>query len=314
MLLYARSDTHFLLYIYDNLRNALLDRALSRAQSPLPSSTAPSPSNSNLPDPSHALIKEVMSRSEETALRTYEKEGYDAEGGTGNGGWDALLKKWNREALLVEGTQRRVFLSVHAWRDRIAREEDENTRSVPIHDASLPADPSLNRYVFPNHYLLRLAEHPPTDIAALISVFRPIPPVIRRRAKELFEVIRESVSLGQPIIPKNPLPKAESLPAEGGSDTNVNTPLLWPNGKFHIPCVAAILRVFISLHIVSQIGNAVVSSSSSLFGSTLVATPLKKHNPYSTAKSSLFGNPKETLSPAVSDCALYLDFWHLSYM
>ena len=33
MLLYARSDTHYLLYIYDCLRNALLDRATSQAHS-----------------------------------------------------------------------------------------------------------------------------------------------------------------------------------------------------------------------------------------------------------------------------------------
>jgi exosome complex exonuclease RRP6 len=34
MVKYARADTHFLLYIYDNLRNALLDRAVSRSASP----------------------------------------------------------------------------------------------------------------------------------------------------------------------------------------------------------------------------------------------------------------------------------------
>jgi exosome complex exonuclease RRP6 len=136
MLLYARSDTHFLLYIYDNLRNALLDRALSRAQSPQPSSqpeithstlTPQSISNSTLSDPSHALIREVLSRSEETALRVYEKEFYDADGGSGPGGWNVLLKKWNKEVLLTDGMQRRVFLGIHAWRNRVAREDDEST-------------------------------------------------------------------------------------------------------------------------------------------------------------------------------------------
>jgi len=63
MLKYARSDTHFLLYIYDNLRNALLDRSGGK------------------PD----LIRMVLSRSEETTLRTYEREVYDFD--TGLGPW-----------------------------------------------------------------------------------------------------------------------------------------------------------------------------------------------------------------------------------
>ena len=142
MLQYARSDTHFLLFIYDNLRNALLDRAQSRAQSraesPASSSSTPAP----VPDPSippaHVLVREVLARFEETALRVYEKEVYDAEGGSGPGGWDGLARKWNKIALMAGSTlgeadnamrvQRAVYRAVHAWRDRIAREEDESTR------------------------------------------------------------------------------------------------------------------------------------------------------------------------------------------
>ena len=117
MLFYARSDTHFLLYIYDNLRNALLDRALSHVELAQPSND------------SSTLIREVLARSEETALRTYEPQLYDAEGGSGRGGWEALARKWNKGALL-EGSQRGLFLAVHTWRDRVAREDDESTRFV----------------------------------------------------------------------------------------------------------------------------------------------------------------------------------------
>ena len=136
MLQYARSDTHFLLFIYDNLRNALLDRAQSRAQSPS-SSTSPPP-DSSIPD-AHTLVREVLSRSEETALRVYEKELYDREGGAGPGGWDTLARKWNKSYLMAgsvvpEGSaasaQRAAYLAVHAWRDQVAREEDESVRSV----------------------------------------------------------------------------------------------------------------------------------------------------------------------------------------
>ena len=122
MLKYARADTHFLLYVYDNLRNALLDRAVLRPASP--TSRAASPT---APD---AFVQEVLSRSTETALRVYSPEPYDAEGGTGPNGWDMLARRWNKPALGIDGVpgvQREVFQALHVWRDRVAREEDEST-------------------------------------------------------------------------------------------------------------------------------------------------------------------------------------------
>ena len=145
MLQYARSDTHFLLYVYDNLRNALLDRATSRAQS-----RAQSPSSSNTIHSSlsgnaaYELIKQVLTRSEETALRIYEKEFYDTEGGSGSNGWDVLARKWNKGALMaggpdvgIGGLQRLVYKAVHKWRDAVAREDDESVRYARMHRKSI---------------------------------------------------------------------------------------------------------------------------------------------------------------------------------
>ncbi|KAJ8080947.1 exosome nuclease subunit [Marasmius tenuissimus] len=160
MLDYARSDTHFLLYIYDNLRNALLDRARSLAMSEEPSMMA----STSKTDPLHALIREVLSRSEETALRVYEKEIYDAENGTGSSGWDTLARKWNKANL---------YNSAGAT-DREGRRRKYQIRSTqPIH---IPAGRTT-----------------PAEMAALLRVFHSVPPVIRRRAKELLDTIRRAV-------------------------------------------------------------------------------------------------------------------------
>ncbi|KAJ7174298.1 hypothetical protein C8R46DRAFT_945281 [Mycena filopes] len=208
MLQYARSDTHFLLFIYDNLRNALLDRAVSRAQS---KSRSPSPARHSPPlpantPPEQALIRQALMRSEETALRTYEKEVYDFERGSGSGGWDSLARKWNKGGLVAaaetplgsETLQRAVYRCVHAWRDEIARAEDESTR-----------------YVLPNHYLFQLAERPPADMAALLQVFQSVPPVVRRRAKELLEAIRaclqRHLSKSQKVAPVAPPVETEDV-------------------------------------------------------------------------------------------------------
>lgn len=101
MLFYARSDTHFLLYVYDRLRESLLDRGLG----------------------SEDLIQRVLRNSEETALKEFHRETYDAKTGEGSRGWGGVLRSYNRR---LTGIQREVFISVHAWRDRVAREEDES--------------------------------------------------------------------------------------------------------------------------------------------------------------------------------------------
>ena len=128
MLKYARSDTHFLLYIYDNLRNALLDRSqnASQSQSGLKTSTI-----------ERGLLGQALARSAETSLRVYSKEPYDALGGSGQNGWDKLARKWNKVGLTaggpgvgVEAMQREVYRCVHGWREKVAREEDESTKYV----------------------------------------------------------------------------------------------------------------------------------------------------------------------------------------
>jgi exosome complex exonuclease RRP6 len=77
----ARVDTHFLLYIYDNLRNALLNCVVSRAASPTTTT-----SRAGSPTAPDAFVREVPAPSSETALRIYAPDPYDAEGGTGSNG------------------------------------------------------------------------------------------------------------------------------------------------------------------------------------------------------------------------------------
>ena len=137
MLAYARSDTHFLLFIYDNLRNALVDRASSHPPELSQSQRNTSPSNL---DPSYSLLQEVLSRSEETSLRLYQTENYDEEQGLGPGGWDTIARKWNKVTLTKaaeRSIQKSVYSRIHDWRDRVAREEDESTAYVHWETPSL---------------------------------------------------------------------------------------------------------------------------------------------------------------------------------
>ncbi|KAI9197268.1 ribonuclease H-like domain-containing protein, partial [Polychytrium aggregatum] len=110
MLKYARIDTHYLLYIYDRMRNELIEQG--------------NPST-------HNLMHAVLQRSKVTSLNLYQKEIYDFESGEGPGGWRKPLESYG---FSMNAEQLAVFKAVHAWRDHTAREEDESTRYVcPMH-------------------------------------------------------------------------------------------------------------------------------------------------------------------------------------
>lgn len=295
MLAYARSDTHFLLYIYDNLRNALLDRAQSRTQSRAQSPSASAPASkpgSPLPtsgNPAHSLVRLVLSRSEETALRVYEKETYDAEG-SGPGGWDTLARKWNKGALIASAQeptsgplamQRAVYRCVHAWRDRIAREEDESTR-----------------YILPNHYLFILAERPPADMAALLSTFQPVPPVVRRRGRELLDAIRDAVkrTLG-PELSAGPSAAASTAQVAQAdvAETTAESKAMQVDG--HVLPVVEGCGTGTSGAAVTSLWSHVARPASATLSSALFGSPevikvdVKETDavPYAASRSALFG-------------------------
>ncbi|KAI9788107.1 MAG: exosome nuclease subunit [Peltula sp. TS41687] len=154
---YARSDTHFLLYIYDNLRNQLIDKAghSSGEESPL-------------------FV--VQESSKETALQTYERYIYDEAQGLGAAGWYNMLRK---TPALFSTEQFAVFRALHQWRDRVARADDDNPN-----------------YIMPKQALLAVARTMPLDIPALLSVSHPISSSVRSKARELLTVIKEAKTAG----------------------------------------------------------------------------------------------------------------------
>lgn len=107
---YARSDTHFLLYIFDCVCNELVDRS--------------DPTN-----PEEDRMQRVLQDSKEAALKRYERDTYDAENGLGPGGWYRTLFRGH-----LDNLQEAVFKAVHKWRDTAAREADEGLHyTLPKH-------------------------------------------------------------------------------------------------------------------------------------------------------------------------------------
>ncbi|KAK5173134.1 exosome nuclease subunit [Saxophila tyrrhenica] len=157
---YARSDTHYLLYIYDCMRNELIQR-------------------SDFSTPNHEGDKlwDVLQKSSETALQRYEHPEYDQELGQGPAGWYKML---SRTPALFTKEQFSIFRAVHKWRDDIAREQDDS-----VH------------YIMPNHQVFSIAREMPTNRAALLGIAQPTTQTVRFRADDLVAVVSKAKEAGK---------------------------------------------------------------------------------------------------------------------
>lgn len=103
---YARSDTHYLLYIYDCVRNELVKQST----------------------PENDLIDYVLENSKKESLQVYERHDYDRDNGLGPNGWLRTLMTRNTKTLSPE--QFGVLRALHEWRDQKARELDEGDHTI----------------------------------------------------------------------------------------------------------------------------------------------------------------------------------------
>ena len=91
---YAREDTHYLLYIFDRMRNDILKYSTQISH-----------------------LHNVFRKSRDLCLQTYSTSPYDPDS------WRSLSLKFKTPFNKVQLT---VFKDLHKWRDHIARDEDES--------------------------------------------------------------------------------------------------------------------------------------------------------------------------------------------
>jgi exosome complex exonuclease RRP6 len=154
---YARADTHFLLYVYDNMRNELVEK-------------------SDFSNPEKNKVQDVLQNSKETALQRYEHPVYDMDTGLGTSGWYRLI---TRTPAQFTPQQFSVFRAVHRWRDELSRKEDES----PL-------------FIMPNHAVFSVARAMPVDKAALFNAIQHVSHIIRARADDLVSVITKAKEEG----------------------------------------------------------------------------------------------------------------------
>ncbi|WFD02256.1 exosome nuclease subunit [Malassezia obtusa] len=156
MLYYARSDTHSLLYIYDKLREELLQQG------------------------GPAAVREVFERSKATASKVYAKEPWDAQGDSRTGwhtlwlrhGGDLARAAPQPKPLALMGKEERLMRRLHQWRDAVARDEDEGAH-----------------YLLSIQSLMHLVFRMPTRADEVRRALPATAAAVRQRAAELAHVI-----------------------------------------------------------------------------------------------------------------------------
>ncbi|KAM6046296.1 exosome complex component 10 isoform 1-T1 [Chlamydotis macqueenii] len=144
MIQYARDDTHYLLYIYDKVREALWEKGNEQP----------------------TQLQVVWQRSKDICLKKYIKPIFTDE---------SYLELYRRQKKHLDTQQLAAFRSLFAWRDKMARQEDESTG-----------------YVLPNHMLLKIAEELPKEPQGIIACCNPVPPLVRQQINELYLLIQQA--------------------------------------------------------------------------------------------------------------------------
>jgi exosome complex exonuclease RRP6 len=157
MFYYARSDTHYLLYIYDLVRNELI-KASDRTK------------------PETDYIEQVLRKSKELSLSRYEGAYFDPETGRGSRGWYNLLL---RNPMPLSGQQFAIYKAVWNWRDKMARTLDESTG-----------------YVLPNAVIAEIAKNPPPDGKALHGMIPVHSFTAKRNVDDIWKAVQKAMEVG----------------------------------------------------------------------------------------------------------------------
>ncbi|KFA75864.1 hypothetical protein S40288_01890 [Stachybotrys chartarum IBT 40288] len=162
MMYYARSDTHYLLYIFDRVRNDLL-------------------AASDRNNPERDFIGRTLERSRELSLSRHEHPGFDEETGEGSRGWYAYILKNAHFAFNAE--QFAIFRSLWSIRDEIARKEDESPN-----------------FVLGTQNVVEIARVNPPDAKAFHSLLPLTAPLVRSRLSQVWDRIQGAKAKGGPTL------------------------------------------------------------------------------------------------------------------
>lgn len=162
MLEYARCDTHYLLYCYDRLKNALL--AHTGSFGAIASSEG---DDLQVTDLGLQALNTVLQKSAELCRQLYAEAPFDAEGTALQ-----LCQRFGSQHRPLEAKQLMALRALLVWRDRLARSADESCH-----------------FVAPDACLWRIALAMPPNASRLRSACNPLPATVQAHAQEVVDIV-----------------------------------------------------------------------------------------------------------------------------
>uniref|UniRef100_A0A8D3DNI8 Exosome complex component 10 n=1 Tax=Scophthalmus maximus TaxID=52904 RepID=A0A8D3DNI8_SCOMX len=186
MVQYARTDTHYLLYIYDCVKTQLLE------------------TNHGQP----GLLQSVWNKSKDISLKKYVKPIFTEE---------SYLELQRKQKRSLNTQQHTAFRLLFAWRNKLARQEDESTG-----------------YVLPTHMMIKISEELPREPQGIIACCNPVPPLVRQQINELHSLVQQAREM--PLLKVR---KEKEVTLFGPHDTSrvseSDLPHFSPDGEFNEP-------------------------------------------------------------------------------
>lgn len=178
LIMYARKDTHYLLYIYDVMKNELIKMGHGQKN----------------------ILTSVYQSSTEICKKKYIKQTILS---------DSHLELYRKSKRQFDNRQLFALKEIFAWRDKIARMEDESYG-----------------YILPNHMMLQIAESLPREMQGILACCNPIPPVVRQNLHPLHQFVFKARE--QPLV--KPIIEESSNRAVFSSNyRDINGPLYCPH-------------------------------------------------------------------------------------
>uniref|UniRef100_A0AAQ4P3G6 Exosome complex component 10 n=1 Tax=Gasterosteus aculeatus aculeatus TaxID=481459 RepID=A0AAQ4P3G6_GASAC len=184
MVQYARTDTHYLPYIYDCVRAQLLD--------------------SNYGKP--GLLQSVWNKSRDISLKKYVKPIFTE---------DSYFELQRRQKRSLNTQQLTAFRLLFAWRDKLARQEDESTG-----------------FTMPTHMMIKISEELPREPQGIIACCNPVPPLVRQCVNELHLLVQQAREM--------PLLKVSK------HERQTTSGLLYSDARFVVLCIKCENSAFFS--------------------------------------------------------------------
>ena len=169
MINYAREDTHYLRYVYQRLKSDLLAKGVG-----------------------DNLLVATWSNSRQTCLKKYRIPDIRP---------DSHMDMYRKSKMLFNDRQLFALKQLFAWRDKVAREEDE----------------SLG-FVLPKHMILQIANVLPREMQGILACCSPIPPLVRQHLLVLHQIILKAREMplvttkteGEPLVAPKPILPVDS--------------------------------------------------------------------------------------------------------